>query len=54
MADGFMGMREADASAAKTSNNKTHSKSENQAYGNRPVRIIVVDDRRLYRKALGF
>jgi DNA-binding NarL/FixJ family response regulator len=52
MADGFVGMREADASAAKTSNNNTHSKTENQVYGNRPVRIIVVDNRRLYREGV--
>ncbi len=52
MADGFASSREADASAAKTSNNKKHSKTENQVYGNRPVRIIVADDRRLYREGV--
>jgi len=52
MANGVAGLREADASARDRSNRNGISQSGNQADGNRPVRIILADDRRLCRECV--
>ena len=52
MANGALGLRKADASAPKTSNSGGLSKTENKVSGDLPVRVIVADDRRLYREGV--
>lgn len=52
MADGVAYNKETGASARETSNRNRPSKSAGRANDNRPVRIIVADDRRLCRECV--
>lgn len=52
MANGAADLREADASSGKSSSSNGISKSGNPGLGNLPVRIVVADERRLYRECV--